>query len=127
MISDFTMPSHVIYFHHYLRWKKRNEEGNKNLLWKITYIRRDPYLSPIASNFWTGSNAIAVGLCGKPWRNVCKIKRIRVKITKFNLWNKNYYLGTNFFFFSSFCSPLIFSLFLLWDTRKKLSSIKSEW
>lgn len=28
----------------------------------ITYIRRDPYLSPIASNFWTGSKASAVGL-----------------------------------------------------------------
>lgn len=37
--------------------------------WKsihLTYIRRDPYLSPIASNFWTGSKASAVGLCGKP-------------------------------------------------------------
>lgn len=38
----------------------------------LTYIRSDPYLSPIASNFWTGSKASAVGLCGKPWRNVCK-------------------------------------------------------
>lgn len=38
------------------------------------YILRDPDLVPIARSLWTGSNATAVGWCGKPCLNVWNIK-----------------------------------------------------
>lgn len=68
---------------------------------KKGYILRDPDLVPIARSLWIGSNATAVGWCGKPCLNVWNIKafvsfhvscfsQLKVYSTPQGLQNKRY-------------------------------------